>query len=575
MRRLLILPLVLSINTSFSETTCVEDTPQSGDLTCTTTITTITNVPGVTTGNLLSQDFLDGSWSDNGTGQLNTMHGSGTVAGVNGGSVESTISLNDTLTKDEINSGFSSTLGADIWFWNGYTQSVTMRQTLVDDNGNSTTQSRTITSTNGFQNFTDTIIVGENSQQDYAITSRFDFSVPGTSGHTGADIRYPTLNVTTNDYTTSSTSSSESITYCFDRTPNTCPVDDSTLTTISSIGTTDDGKTYDEMINTSVTNSVEVKYEEPTVDMDKIVDVETSIIEVDADGNIKETDMEKFVEEQFTVMLTENNLVEEFDNALKEEGITKEEFFEEVATEMVEEAFDEQLETSESMEEEVVQTEEPIESENNDSMVDNEDKNETIKEEENSAETNTIDQAEETNNEGNSEESTETVSSESTMDEDTTTETEQAQEGSQEAVDDETGETSIAETSGESRTNVSTSVRNINDKVKKIIAKIKSELKKTSDNLRAVQLVTIKGMTMDGPSLSEYQNKQIQPQINPYSSNPDFFQTINILEQQQIYADARLAYRDNDLIAVHQSKLIDINNRKIQLLRELQELKRN
>ena len=570
----------MSINTSFSETTCVEDTPQSGDLTCTTTTTTITNVPGVTTGNLLSQDFLDGSWSDNGTGQLNTMHGSGTVAGIDGGQVQSTISLNDTLTKEEINSGFSSTLGAEIWFWYNTPQSVIIRQTLTDDNGNSIKQQRTIDyNTSYFKKHIDSILVGENSKQDYTIKSEFIFSVPGHTGHTGADLQNPTLNITTNDYTTSSTSSSESITYCYDRTPNTCPVDDSTLTTISSIGTTDDGKTYDEMINTSVTNSVEVKYEEPTVDMDKIVDVETSIIEVDADGNIKETDMEKFVEEQFTVMLTENNLVEEFDNALKEEGITKEEFFEEVATEMVEEAFDEQLETSESMEEEVVQTEEPIESENNDSMVDNEDKNETIKEEENSAEANTIDQAEETNNEGNSEESTETVSSESTMDEDTTTETEQAQEGSQEAVDDETGETSITETitetSGESRTNVSTSVRNINDKVKKIIAKIKSELKKTSDNLRAVQLVTIKGMTMDGPSLNAYQNKQIQPQINPYSSNPDFFQTINILEQQQIYADAKLAYRDNDLIAVHQSKLIDINNRKIQLLQELQELKRN
>ena len=56
--------------------------------------------------------------------------------------------------------------------------------------------------------------------------------------------------------------------------------------------------------------------------------------------------------------------------------------------------------------------------------------------------------------------------------------------------------------------------------------------------------------------------------------NPDFFQDINILEQQQIYADAKLAYRDNDPIAVKQSILIDINNKKNKLYRELRDLKR-
>jgi hypothetical protein len=56
--------------------------------------------------------------------------------------------------------------------------------------------------------------------------------------------------------------------------------------------------------------------------------------------------------------------------------------------------------------------------------------------------------------------------------------------------------------------------------------------------------------------------------------NPDFFQDINILEQQQIYPDVKLAYRDNDPIAVKQSILIDINNKKNKLYNELRDLKR-
>lgn len=152
-----------------------------------------------TTDNLLSPNFTDGSWT--GT-NVDLRHGDQVIAGFDGGYVESSINLNDYLTKEEINGGFSSTLGADIWFWNSNTQNVIMKQTLIDDNGVSITQQRQIdgscTTFNGcdYSNYTDTIIVGGNSQQDYEITARFEFNESSNStAHYGADLRNPSLTV--------------------------------------------------------------------------------------------------------------------------------------------------------------------------------------------------------------------------------------------------------------------------------------------------------------------------------------------------------------------------------------------
>jgi len=152
-----------------------------------------------TTDNLLSPNFTDGSWT--GTNQT-SRHGDDTIAGIDGKYVESSINLNDYLTKEEINGGFSSTLGADIWFWNTTEQNVIMKQTLVNDNGISITQQRQISGDcinyNGctYDTYTDTIIVGGNSQQDYKITARFEFNEStGSPYHNAADLKNPSLTV--------------------------------------------------------------------------------------------------------------------------------------------------------------------------------------------------------------------------------------------------------------------------------------------------------------------------------------------------------------------------------------------
>jgi hypothetical protein len=146
-----------------------------------------------TTGNLVSQDFTTG-WTNTG----NTYHGNNTIAGVNNGTVESdSVSLNSLdINKESLNEGFTVTGEADIWFWNSYSQSVTQTIKTVDDNGNTLTQTRVINGIqNGYQTYTDQLIVNSNSQQDYDVNLKYSFSVPGTSGHYGADLKNPSLTV--------------------------------------------------------------------------------------------------------------------------------------------------------------------------------------------------------------------------------------------------------------------------------------------------------------------------------------------------------------------------------------------
>ena len=218
--------LILTISAtsiSNSETTCTEN--DLGDQTCITTTTTTTGVAGVTTDNLLSPNFNDGSWTH--TNQQ--FHGDYYLATTGDSTSSSTVSLTDDagLSKTQINAGFSSTLSANIWFWSGVSSKVTLRQTLTDDNGNVITQYRDITGTSGNLIGTDTIIVGSNSQQNYNITASIQNVTSGysSSSHVGPDINNPSLVVTTNDTYQTTTTQTETFTYCYDRVPNACTYD--------------------------------------------------------------------------------------------------------------------------------------------------------------------------------------------------------------------------------------------------------------------------------------------------------------------------------------------------------------
>ena len=259
-----------------------------------------------------------------------------------------------------------------------------------------------------------------------------------------------------------------------------------------------------------------------------------------------------------------------------------------------------EMETPQAMEEEVVQEDEPVAMGEEDSMTSSEptmeenqpteevqsSENETVttetstetptQEENNSAtsEPETESQSEEVSQEGDSSQETETVSNESSMDENTPSENTPTQEGGEESVVAEADTDTETEVSS-STTSVSAEVDSIGEKVAKIIAKVNANLKRVSDRVRAVQLITLKGIQTDGPNLKNYASKPFYQDTGLNGvPNPDFFQDINILEQQQIYPDVKLAYRDNDPIAVKQSILIDINNKKNKLYNELRDLKR-
>src|SRR5210317_1615574 len=539
---------ILVTRSSNAETTCTEN--ELGDQTCITTTTT--NVPGVTTDNLVSQEFLDGSWTYNNSSN----HGTGTIAGVDGQYFETTVSLNNdaNLSKEEINSGFSSTFGSDVWFWTSNTnQNVILKQTLTDDNGNTITQQRTINHIlNGFQTYTDTIIVNSNTQQDYDITARIEVNVPGTSGHTGADVRSPTLSVTTNGST--ETTTTETFTYCYDRVPNACTYDNTALEEIADFKT-DDGKSYDEYVEDAIKDF-------------EVVNVDTSIIVEDDFGKIEEFKIEDYAVETFNNFIEANDLTETFETALIEEDLGKEEFFD-TMTDSIKEEFGEDFDmggddfkedltteggpsdlTENTVEEETVETENNITDlkESNDTTTETkveEESNETISESKDS----------------------ETVSNESDVDKNTETEGTETETNNEETVET-TADTNVDTDSGSS-----IDTRSIERKVERVIAKVLKKLKSVDKKLEAVQFITTQGIKSGEADISGYINKRIYDNQNLYSNVP-FYESLNILEQQQIYKDVSLnTYVSNDPIAVKQRLTVEIESEISRIQAELYALK--
>jgi hypothetical protein len=158
-----------------------------------------------TTGNLLPQQFFNnnqghGGWNCN---DPSHNHGNSTVAAVHGDFIENTVTLGDTLNQSEINGGWTSTLGADIWGWNAYDQQVKISQTITDSNGTITTQIRDVAipgcsgyNCGSYSTYTDSYTQGINSQNDYTIKARFDFTESSQStSHRAVDLKNPILTI--------------------------------------------------------------------------------------------------------------------------------------------------------------------------------------------------------------------------------------------------------------------------------------------------------------------------------------------------------------------------------------------
>ena len=283
-------------------------------------------------------------------------------------------------------------------------------------------------------------------------------------------------------------------------------------------------------------------------------------------------------EETFKEILVEEGLMEEFETALIEESITEEEFFEE-ATNIIEEEFEELMPSGTTMkieegkiemevkEEEITNEEEVATEELEETNEEENVKQEEVKEEEtetSNANTETNAKTEDTGEESmENEQEGEPSSEESTMDENTEAEGSETETNNEEAVDD--------EAAGDDR-QTNDEIDSVNVKVKRIIAKLEKTLKSVDDTVKAVQYVTLKGIQSGAADLSSYK-VQLQDTIKLNDGNPDFFNQLNI-EQEQIYKNKSLnAYTNNDPISIKQTELQRIDMEKKQLLLELKLLR--
>jgi len=585
---LILLTLTTLVTSSKAQTTCT--TNDLGDRTC----TTVTS--GTTTGNILTNStFGTGSttnttgWSTTGDHGIHT-HGnfnftypsgadtSGGVLAFEGDPADNVYQDQDLvgdghLTKSQINEGFTSTQSADVWFWNNIENTLTLKQTITAADGTVTTQTRVINDHNpnrafnggNFENMTNVYTHSANTQNDFTIRTELYNETAGTSYdsyHRGPDVDNVQLSITTAGSTVTSTE----FTPC--AVLNTCTDAGNDVADAVDLKT-DDGVDLFEDLDTKVEDAIKDFEEVEIVSIDTVVMIEDDL------GELEEVKLEDFVEQQFTTFLEENNLVEEFENALIEENITSEEFFDE-ATDMIKEEFSMEDEPMEVKDEETIVV---AQEDSNDVLSEETTETNTIQSEEetnantnNTTETNTTEETVETDEEKSSSgQENETVSNERTVDENSEAEGQETETSSNETVED---TENVRVENGNSRSAVDEKVSGISKKVEKIIAKLEKKLKKVSDKLQMVSYVTSKGITQLEPDMSAYKNKKFYSQTNPYKTNLDFFDEINRIEQQQIYTDVTLrTYTNNDPIAVHRAKLNEVNSKISSLEAEIRAMK--
>ena len=382
-------------STTIAETVCLQDVPNIGDQTCTTTFSTGTTT---TTGNLVSQTFNDGSW--NGTmfpdsSDLNEAH---ILTGKDGKYAETTLNSIDLMTEEELRQGFISNFNADIRWWNKWESTVTMTQTALSGNGDSTTQTLILTDTTNanyeFNNYGNTLIVAPNNEYtNGSLTARFDFDIDDAAGnwnggHSGVDVTDPTLNLL---YTTLTETSNTFVKFCWEFTPSTCPqaVEDIADTIVDIEGDLEniiyDIETpileFDLPIMTYEPELIEI--DEPEIEIeilsieavDMIPDMETvEILSIPVEMSmVEEVPLEQITtEEIIDAYTTEPNvetqpeieptnetiIIEENINEVPEEQIAMvEETTEPIQEQPIEEEIKEEVIEEQSIEEEVVQEE--------------------------------------------------------------------------------------------------------------------------------------------------------------------------------------------------------------------------
>jgi hypothetical protein len=228
MRKLLLTATAIvfsSVTSNANDVVIIPDTPNEGDF---TTVTTITSGNPVTTNNLISQDWVDGSWVGNMFPDSSDITENIYLTGKHDKYAETTINSEDYVSVEEMQQGFTSNFGAQVRWWNPVESEFTMTQTIsngVDTTTQSTTFQDTTNHNYEFNPYGNQLVVGADPNMTHGtLTLRFDFNIIGSKtyngGHAGVDVTDPTLII---DYTALSSTTISEITYCWQQSPPTCP----------------------------------------------------------------------------------------------------------------------------------------------------------------------------------------------------------------------------------------------------------------------------------------------------------------------------------------------------------------
>ncbi len=497
------------------------------------------------------------------------------------------------LTQSEINQGFTSTMSADVWFWNSIENTFTLKQTVTASDGSVSTQVRNINdhhpnrATNGgqFTNYTNVYTHGSNTQTDFTIRSEVYNETAGTTydgSHRGPDVDNITLNIThtyippiDEDTQTIIDDIDEDIVDIIEDLPEDFDWDNDEYVWEDEYTWEEEEYTWEneyiieddfyfeedlETLDFDMVSFEEIPMFEDfnTEDMPSMEEIffEEDFME-EPPMMTEELFTEEF-EEDFTSFIEETGMEEEFEQFLEEEGITAEEFFEEIT----EEEFNDEL-TEESFDE----FEEPMEEiANNEESVP-----EVIEEKEEAMEEPSKTESIEEEKEVASNEQSETKSEEKTeSDSKGTEESEVSTEdgGEQEDVQSE-GKGDL-----DTDTDISTTVAKVESKLKQNLKKVAKQIAEATK--QNTQNLSKEDLFFNNNTLNAYLKTDFYKSKDIYTNtNLDFFNQIDLgVYSKDIYTTVSLnSYVSNDPVEIHKKNLERIKTKKRQLLAELEALK--
>ncbi len=554
-------------NTTPTQTIAVPNSPNYGDITTyiTNQVDTTTNVQTANqnTGNLFSgTNFCNGGWT--GTQITNSPSGQTSDLGCDyltgkgtSSYAENNLLLTDKgISKIEQNLGFTQSASADthhFWNWNTYLNF--SHSVINNDTGETITQNRILEGNRSIDNGNpgtkslDNIIIGTNSASGFTSNMRFDFSTPQAGTWVGVDVSQPNLSISYTGLTSSLITTFENITTiqtceslgtCYVLTPIELP----TFLTPTSGGTITELISEEEIKEIFKEEFAKVGLTEADIGMSALDYKEmTNEINTQAVADMTEANPTLFASPEPT-STTAVSTNEESTTLTKQEPTTTS-----AATETT---------TSTATETTTAMTkEEPTTSTKESNATTSSDK-----------ETTSVSEKTNTNTDTKSEES-KTTTSQSATNENQKAEGSQTEKVNEKAVSDKSITTNEKGT-------VNVGVNSIEAKVKTAIDKVEKELKNIEQRTKIIQEIKLEGIKAGAPNLSTYENRFIPDGKTMVGvPNLDFYNQINIY-QEQIYKDVSLsAYITKDPIAVKQNLLSEIEDEKNNIILEIEMLTKN